>query len=134
MFWIFDLEINTISRNMEQTGKKKNKKVFLIAQEIELAKLLAGNSKTVREKALRNLKKWFDSRSQAVRKLVLNYKKLFWLSILYYLILFLPAFTDDDFQRIWKGLFYTMWMSDKPLTQVCIFVVLSSIMSDCCIL
>lgn len=28
------------------------------------------------------------------------------------------AFTEDDFMRIWKGLFYSMWMSDKPLIQV----------------
>lgn len=27
-------------------------------------------------------------------------------------------FTDDDFMRIWKGLFYCMWMADKPLVQV----------------
>lgn len=27
------------------------------------------------------------------------------------------AFTDKDCLRIWKGLFYSMWMSDKPLPQ-----------------
>lgn len=27
------------------------------------------------------------------------------------------AFSDDDFKRIWKGLFYCMWMSDKMLVQ-----------------
>lgn len=27
------------------------------------------------------------------------------------------AFEDTDFLRIWKGLFYCMWMSDKPLLQ-----------------
>lgn len=26
-------------------------------------------------------------------------------------------FTDKDCLRIWKGLFYSMWMSDKPLPQ-----------------
>lgn len=26
-------------------------------------------------------------------------------------------FTDKDCMRIWKGLFYSMWMSDKPLPQ-----------------
>lgn len=30
---------------------------------------------------------------------------------------FFLAFTEDDFMRIWKGLFYSMWMSDKPLIQ-----------------
>lgn len=27
------------------------------------------------------------------------------------------AFDDQDFLRIWKGLFYCMWMADKPLPQ-----------------
>lgn len=27
------------------------------------------------------------------------------------------AFTDKDCMRLWKGLFYSMWMSDKPLPQ-----------------
>ena len=27
------------------------------------------------------------------------------------------AFTEADFMRLWKGLFYCMWMSDKPLVQ-----------------
>lgn len=27
------------------------------------------------------------------------------------------AFEDADFMRIWKGLFYCMWMADKPLPQ-----------------
>lgn len=53
---------------MVQSEENKNKKLFLVAQEIELAKLLAGNNKNVRDKALRNLKKWFHCRSQAVRK------------------------------------------------------------------
>lgn len=30
---------------------------------------------------------------------------------------FFKAFTDQDFLRIWKGLFFCMWMSDKPLVQ-----------------
>ena len=32
-------------------------------------------------------------------------------------MLFFLAFTEADFMRLWKGLFYCMWMSDKPLTQ-----------------
>lgn len=31
--------------------------------------------------------------------------------------MFFLAFTDQDFLRLWKGLFYCMWMSDKPLIQ-----------------
>lgn len=30
----------------------------------------------------------------------------------------IAEFVDDDFMRIWKGLFYCMWMADKLLVQV----------------
>lgn len=33
-------------------------------------------------------------------------------SLLYFL-----EFTNNDFLRLWKGLYYCMWMSDKPLVQ-----------------
>lgn len=53
---------------MIHSYQKKDKKELLIAQEIELAKLLSGNNKNVRHNALRNLKHWFCTRSQAVRE------------------------------------------------------------------
>lgn len=31
---------------------------------------------------------------------------------------FLAGFTETDMLKLWKGLFYCMWMSDKPLVQV----------------
>lgn len=34
-----------------------------------------------------------------------------------HLICCYTVFTDKDCLRIWKGLFYSMWMSDKPLPQ-----------------
>lgn len=109
---------------MVKNSGKNDKKIFLVAQEIELAKLLAGNNKNARDKALRNLKKWFYNRSRAVRKCFLkslynyDFSLMFSYSSLISNCFFVVAFTDDDFQRIWKGLFYSMWMSDKPLTQV----------------
>ena len=27
------------------------------------------------------------------------------------------SFAEDELMRLWKGLFYCMWMSDKPLVQ-----------------
>lgn len=33
------------------------------------------------------------------------------------MLFFISAFSDDDFLRVWKGLYYCMWMSDKPLVQ-----------------
>lgn len=37
--------------------------------------------------------------------------------LLFIFLLSATAFTDKDCLRIWKGLFYSMWMSDKPLPQ-----------------
>ncbi|KAK7329704.1 hypothetical protein VNO77_23879 [Canavalia gladiata] len=57
-----------------------------------LTKQLACCNKTTRDKALRLLlKSWLPSQSQQ-----------------------LP---DDDSKKLWKGLFYCMWHSDKPLAQ-----------------
>ncbi|KAJ3651734.1 hypothetical protein Zmor_017752 [Zophobas morio] len=76
-----------------KNDKKQVKKVLVVAQELKLARVLAGNNKTARDRALKSLKKWFQNRSSTI------------------------PFTEDDFLRLWKGLFYSMWMSDKPLIQ-----------------
>lgn len=100
-------------KNKEKMHNYKEKKALLEHQEVKLAKALAGNNKQLRDKALKNLKRWMINRSQAMRecnaayvcdKIPRNQQ----------LIL---AFMEDDFMRIWKGLFYSMWMSDKPLVQ-----------------
>ncbi|XP_076231430.1 ribosomal RNA processing protein 1 homolog Nnp-1 [Calliopsis andreniformis] len=72
----------------------KNKKTVIIAQEIKFARLLSSNDKKVRDKVLKNLRKWLTVRSNSSF-----------------------AFTEADFMRLWKGLYYCMWMSDKPLIQ-----------------
>ncbi|KAK1124439.1 hypothetical protein K0M31_006794 [Melipona bicolor] len=73
---------------------KKDKKTIVIAQEIKFARLLSSNNKIIRDRVLKNLRKWLTVRSQSSF-----------------------AFTEADFMRLWKGLFYCMWMSDKPLAQ-----------------
>ncbi|XP_058806264.1 ribosomal RNA processing protein 1 homolog [Phymastichus coffea] len=83
-----------IGNKMESNNKVKNGNTLLIAQEVKFAQLLANNDKHVRDKVLKNLKKWLTVRSQSSF-----------------------AFTEEDFFRLWKGLFYCMWMSDKPLVQ-----------------
>jgi ribosomal RNA-processing protein 1 len=83
--------------NMKKTPKNDNKqvkKVLVVAQELKLARVLAGNNKTARDRALKSLRKWFQNRATTI------------------------PFTENDFLRLWKGLFYSMWMSDKPLIQV----------------
>ncbi|XP_052867442.1 ribosomal RNA processing protein 1 homolog [Anopheles cruzii] len=69
-------------------------KTQIIAQEIKFARVLAGNDPKLRRKVLKNLETWLTTRSQSTF-----------------------AFSDADFLRLWKGLFYCMWMSDKPLVQ-----------------
>ncbi|CAG9576882.1 unnamed protein product [Danaus chrysippus] len=74
--------------------KPKKEKVLVVAQEFKFARLLSGNEKKTRDRVLKTLKKW-----------LLNcFEKGY-------------EFKEDDFIRVWKGLFYAVWMSDKPLVQ-----------------
>ncbi|GAB0095441.1 Ribosomal RNA processing protein 1 homolog [Sergentomyia squamirostris] len=75
-------------------ASKFDVKVRLLEQEIRFAQALAGHEPQKQVKVLKNLKKWLTLRSKS------SY-----------------PFTDQDFLRLWKGLFYAMWMSDKPLVQ-----------------
>ncbi|XP_063301777.1 ribosomal RNA processing protein 1 homolog A-like [Pelobates fuscus] len=58
---------------------------------IQLAQRLAANEKKTRDRAVRRLRGYLSARS--------------------------GGFTEDEFSKIWKGLFYCMWMQDKPLLQ-----------------
>uniref|UniRef100_F6R0J3 Ribosomal RNA processing 1B n=1 Tax=Xenopus tropicalis TaxID=8364 RepID=F6R0J3_XENTR len=61
-----------------------------------LAQRLAGNDKKTRDRALRKLRNYLRVRSASDS----------------------GGFTEEEFIKIWKGLFYCMWMQDKPLLQV----------------
>ncbi|XP_036422143.1 microtubule-associated protein futsch-like isoform X2 [Colossoma macropomum] len=63
--------------------------------ETALAQRLAANEKSVRTKALKTLRKYINLRSQREG----------------------GGFTCEDLMKIWKGLFYCLWMQDKPLLQ-----------------
>ncbi|XP_023940735.2 ribosomal RNA processing protein 1 homolog [Bicyclus anynana] len=75
-------------------AKPKKEKVLLVAQEFKFARLLSGNEKKTRDRVLKTLKKWLTN----------CFEKKY-------------EFKEDDFIRVWKGLFYAVWMSDKPLVQ-----------------
>ncbi|XP_026740190.1 ribosomal RNA processing protein 1 homolog [Trichoplusia ni] len=78
----------------KQNIKPKKEHVLIVAQEFKFARLLSGNEKKTRDRVLKTLKKW-----------LLNcFEKGY-------------EFKEDDFIRVWKGLFYAVWMSDKPLIQ-----------------
>uniref|UniRef100_A0A069DVQ4 Hipothetical protein n=1 Tax=Panstrongylus megistus TaxID=65343 RepID=A0A069DVQ4_9HEMI len=84
---------------------KPSNQLLQIAQEIAFAKALAGNDKTLRDRALRRLRKWLISKSKSEIDI-----------------------TEDGFVRIWRGLFYSVWMSDKPLVQEEVVEAISNLM------
>ncbi|KAM6934119.1 ribosomal RNA processing protein 1 homolog B [Xenentodon cancila] len=63
--------------------------------EVQLAQKLASNEKPVRTKAMKRLRKYVSARSQVAA----------------------GGFSSDELLRLWKGLFYCLWMQDKPLLQ-----------------
>ncbi|KXJ72270.1 hypothetical protein RP20_CCG018474 [Aedes albopictus] len=85
---------NRSFRKQMETLSKAEEKSILVAKELKFVKSLAGNDVKLRRKVMKNLKIWLTTRSRSTF-----------------------AFTDTDFLRLWKGLYYCMWMSDKPLVQ-----------------
>ncbi|XP_049730936.1 ribosomal RNA processing protein 1 homolog A [Elephas maximus indicus] len=63
--------------------------------EIQLAQRLAGNEKVTRDRAVKKLRKYIVARTQRAA----------------------GGFTHEELLKVWKGLFYCMWMQDKPLLQ-----------------
>ncbi|CAB1346573.1 unnamed protein product [Coregonus sp. 'balchen'] len=63
--------------------------------EIQFAQRLASNEKPMRTKAIKKLRKYISVRSQKINS----------------------GFTGDELLKLWKGLFYCLWMQDKPLLQ-----------------
>ncbi|NXN98467.1 RRP1B protein, partial [Rhinopomastus cyanomelas] len=63
--------------------------------EVQFAQRLAANEKRIRDRALKKLRAYLGARTQR------------------------PAggFSQEELLKIWKGLFYCMWMQDKPLLQ-----------------
>ncbi|NXN30261.1 RRP1B protein, partial [Nycticryphes semicollaris] len=63
--------------------------------EIQFAQRLAANEKRIRDRALKKLRGYISVRTQR------------------------PAggFSQEELLKVWKGLFYCMWMQDKPLLQ-----------------
>ncbi|XP_027879322.1 ribosomal RNA processing protein 1 homolog A isoform X3 [Xiphophorus couchianus] len=63
--------------------------------EVQLAQRLASNEKAVRIKAMKKLRKYISARSLRAS----------------------GGFTGDELLKLWKGLFYCLWMQDKALLQ-----------------
>uniref|UniRef100_A0A8C7FBY2 Ribosomal RNA processing protein 1 homolog B n=1 Tax=Oncorhynchus kisutch TaxID=8019 RepID=A0A8C7FBY2_ONCKI len=63
--------------------------------EIQFAQRLASNERPMRTKAIKKLRKYIRVRSQKIQ----------------------GGFESDELLKLWKGLFYCLWMQDKPLLQ-----------------
>ena len=77
-------------------GKKfvphqKKRKLSAVSPEVLFAQKLAANDPTQRNRAVKKLQKWLQLRGSLL--------------------------TKEEIMRIWKGLHYCFWMSDKPLIQ-----------------
>ena len=77
-------------------GKKfiphqKKRKISSVSPEIIFAQKLAANDPVNRNRAVKKLQKWLKVRSDQLSR--------------------------DEIMKIWKGLHYCFWMSDKPLVQ-----------------
>ncbi len=85
-----------ILRMPRKTNDNHEQDTTEIEPERILVHKLVDSSKAQRTKAVERLKLWINART-------LN-----------------PAsfFTYDDLIKIWKGLYYNMWMADKPILQV----------------
>ncbi|XP_078265883.1 ribosomal RNA processing protein 1 homolog B [Rhinoraja longicauda] len=67
----------------------------MAAAEIQFAQRLASNEKRFRDRAVKKLRRYLSARSQRLS----------------------GGFSQDELLKIWKGIFYCMWMQDKPLLQ-----------------
>ncbi|XP_064651343.1 ribosomal RNA processing protein 1 homolog B-like [Lineus longissimus] len=76
--------------------------------EQKLAQKLACNDRTVRDRGVKKLRKYLEARSQSQKN----------------------GFSRDDLVKIWKGLHYCMWMSDKPLVQEDLAELISSLIHN----
>ncbi|NXK86389.1 RRP1B protein, partial [Formicarius rufipectus] len=63
--------------------------------EVQFAQRLAANEKRIRDRALKKLRGYIGVRTQRPS----------------------GGFSQEELLKIWKGLFYCMWMQDKPLLQ-----------------
>uniref|UniRef100_A0A1A9X5H3 Ribosomal RNA processing protein 1 homolog n=1 Tax=Glossina brevipalpis TaxID=37001 RepID=A0A1A9X5H3_9MUSC len=87
-------KIQNDDKHTQQKLQEISKETLVIAQEVKIVKSLACNDLSRRNKQMRKLRKWLQLRAQSSF-----------------------PFTEEDFRRIWKGLYYNMWYSDKPLVQ-----------------
>lgn len=68
------LNVDTREKMSSTTKKKFNKEKFVVAHELKLVRILAGNDKTSRNRALKSLRKWLEQRDKTMRKFSITLK------------------------------------------------------------
>ncbi|XP_059483472.1 ribosomal RNA processing protein 1 homolog isoform X2 [Neocloeon triangulifer] len=82
-------------KEKKKTKSKNGKKQILtISQEVEFVQKLADNDVRMRDRALKKLKRWLQDKTKSD-----------------------GTFSKEDMMILWRGLFYCMWNSDKPIIQ-----------------
>ena len=79
------------NKNKHYVPHQKKRDLKQVPVEVIFAQKLADNNPVLRNRAVKKLQKWLNSRADLL--------------------------TSDEILRIWKGLHYCFWMSDKPLVQ-----------------
>lgn len=67
----------------------------VLEPEVQFAQKLASNEKPTRNKTVKKLRKYISARSRSEA----------------------GGFSEEELLKLWKGLFYCLWMQDKPLLQ-----------------
>lgn len=76
-------------------GSSQESSKNMTSEELRFAQYLASNDRKTRDHTLARLRKWINLRSQRQTE----------------------EFNEEGMIKLWKGLFYSMWMADKPLIQ-----------------
>ncbi|XP_066139334.1 ribosomal RNA processing protein 1 homolog isoform X2 [Euwallacea fornicatus] len=85
--------VSTVDGTSQKYDRKTEKSTFLLAQDLNYSRKLADNDEKTRKRAIKYLKKYLEHRYKA------------------------SGISEMSLKILWKGLFYSMWMSDKPLIQ-----------------
>merc|ERR1712029_1154330 len=79
------------NKNKHYVPHQKKRDLKQVPVEVIFAQKLAANNPVLRNRAVKKLQKWLNSRADLL--------------------------TSEEILRLWKGLYYCFWMSDKPLVQ-----------------
>ena len=108
---IFSFAIRTAILSLQTISRMAESESLETGKFYRLGKDLANTEKSVRDKAVDTIRRYF-----------------FWILVIYNRELkSVQEITELEMMKLWKGLFYTFWMSDKPPVQEALATLLSDI-------